>query len=830
MFSQKLIQDKIKRSEKNSKKAPSNSPKPVKMKRKKSVSTCEPQQLAGAVDNPKSEGNTFKKLARDVKHMEIKEGTSADLTMPEASKGFPRTRKKKLKKKNMVSDIPNSGIKKTKKIKKVLVVSVSKLKKSKKGNISSLNKVSKKNQIKKVTESFALQLMENSNLQRKNIVGELCQAGSSMNVLNSVEEMPFHVARDSDENQDLGHYSDTSNSFPSLNTWQDSDGEDQMNSRSINDENASTKQKNFSEGSESLQRRNVAKRKNVIKELTEYHEFIGEIVDVIAISRDTLVAAIAPGSTIYIHGLVRICPLLGDAKVLGYTLKEKEMQTIYSLSSGALLGISAVRAGNIGMIDSNLQDTRVPTSWLQDVFSNQGGPLLILEVQCCFPPFARFLSRLGWGRLFECRERLKPWCDVGATPVTKLNWKNYFLTREESLWHDVVDAISSCWTCGNVPRVVVCGGKSVGKSTFFKYIINSLLSNKPDMGIMCLDLDLGQSELSLPSCVSLVRITKPLLGPAYARCIENYASYVKQVLVGGTNPQFMLHRYIAAVQYLNQLSQEQSSLPLIINTMGWTQGTGLSIMLDVLRIIKPTHVVQIQSTRKKINFPFELHSKDVSVANGGIVTKTNKLELYYRLFVMPSAVRMHNTPHSFNPKVLRDLAIMTHVGRFIDQPQGDKGGTKNNASNLVKLPWPSVALHVCNHQIRRECILQVMNAQLVALCQVSHDNVYTQSPNHPKQLAEDTGFGELIGWGIISSINPLTQELNILTSLQPQEVTTQVNAVIMPEMYLPEPIYKLFSPGEGPYLQYMHHEGAGRLKVNRQLKPRKSTRSDKPWR
>lgn len=348
-----------------------------------------------------------------------------------------------------------------------------------------------------------------------------------------------------------------------------------------------------------------------------------------------------------------------------------------------------------------------------------------------------------------------------------------------------------------MPRVVVCGGKGTGKSTFFKYISNNLLCETSESGIMCLDLDPGQSEFSLPTCVSLIRLVKPLFGPVYVRKISEVASYAKQVLVSETSPQFMLQKYMAAVQYLHQLNLEQPSIPLLVNTMGWTRGTGLGIMLDILRIIKPTHVIQIQSSYHKINFPMELHCETVKSAKGGIITKANETELYYRLLVLRSPVRGYGARNSFKPKVLRELAVLTHVGQFIDQGQQQEvKETEDKTSNLMKLSWSNVVLHVCDEQIPKKRILQVMNGQLVALCQVSVDNIENVGPDLPKQLREDSGFGELIGWGVISGIDPVTRELYILTSILPQELTTQVNAVVMPKLYLPESVYQLFSSGK----------------------------------
>lgn len=64
------------------------------------------------------------------------------------------------------------------------------------------------------------------------------------------------------------------------------------------------------------------------------------------------------------------------------------------------------------------------------------------------------------------------------------------------------------------PKVVLCGGKSVGKSTFLRYLINRLLKklNK----ILVLDFDLGQCEFTVGGCISATLVEEPVLGPNFS--------------------------------------------------------------------------------------------------------------------------------------------------------------------------------------------------------------------------------------------------------------------------------------------------------------------------
>lgn len=324
----------------------------------------------------------------------------------------------------------------------------------------------------------------------------------------------------------------------------------------------------------------------------------------------------------------------------------------------------------------------------------------------------------------------------------------------------------------------------MGKSTFFKYLVNSLLSVQPNNGVLCLDFDPGQPELSLPTSLSLTHLTKPLLGPAYTHDLRNMSVHRRHILVGSVSPQFVLEEYVAAVQELcGEAGVVGEELPLLVNTMGWTQGTGLGLMLDILRLVQPTHVMQIQDHRDKRNYPFMLDGATVASAMGGITTQAGDWDLHYTLTVLPRGGHPDSAPHMAQPAVLRELRVLAEAGQAADR------------GHRVTVPWAAVALHVCEEQVPRDRILQVLNGQLVALCHVDPGSLHTLHQNLPQLLAHSAGFGDLLGWAVVMGIDPLTSNLHLATLMPPQEVTEKVNALIMPRIHLPASFYKLFCLG-----------------------------------
>ena len=75
----------------------------------------------------------------------------------------------------------------------------------------------------------------------------------------------------------------------------------------------------------------------------------------------------------------------------------------------------------------------------------------------------------------------------------------------------IITAIFACTLLTVGVSLLVCGPVDVGKSTLCRYLVNYLLNRWP---VVCyVDLDVGQSEFTVPGVVSLHLLTEPVLGP-----------------------------------------------------------------------------------------------------------------------------------------------------------------------------------------------------------------------------------------------------------------------------------------------------------------------------
>ncbi|XP_064778485.1 polynucleotide 5'-hydroxyl-kinase NOL9-like [Oncorhynchus masou masou] len=61
------------------------------------------------------------------------------------------------------------------------------------------------------------------------------------------------------------------------------------------------------------------------------------------------------------------------------------------------------------------------------------------------------------------------------------------------------------------PVILVCGAKNVGKSTFNRHFISTLINHTAS--VEYLECDLGQTEFTPSGCLSLSTVREPLLGP-----------------------------------------------------------------------------------------------------------------------------------------------------------------------------------------------------------------------------------------------------------------------------------------------------------------------------
>lgn len=170
-------------------------------------------------------------------------------------------------------------------------------------------------------------------------------------------------------------------------------------------------------------------------------------------------------------------------------------------------------------------------------------------------------------------------------------------------WEEAISGVVEDINRGGDSRILLCGAKGVGKSTFLRYSVNRLLSNRPTAKAVCvLDTDLGQPELSVPGTVSLHVLTSPLLSSSGHLHIR---TAYRSVFLGDISSRSEPDRFINAVKFLfdayqrlkaTPSTEKRGLMPLLVNTDGFVRYMGAEILSATIANIQPTNILYINSS------------------------------------------------------------------------------------------------------------------------------------------------------------------------------------------------------------------------------------------
>ncbi|OBT74192.1 hypothetical protein VF21_07027 [Pseudogymnoascus sp. 05NY08] len=305
---------------------------------------------------------------------------------------------------------------------------------------------------------------------------------------------------------------------------------------------------------------------------------------------------IAPGERVVVLGEYRLAVRKGRATLLGATLSPESTRPyvdVYAPSSHSLPVIRYLESEDneviisLGQLKSGLR----PLKKLSPLFSrlwNESPMVLDGEVDSD--------ERSSFQILFSTADgpRKIPLHKVYSPPE----------------WNETFAAVSSGkWNRESISSTMICGPKSSGKSTFAKLLVNRLLTlppapksrSKRPAGVLLLDLDPGQPEYSPPGQLSLVHLLKPNFGPPYTHpdADSGGCTVIRAHSVCAISPSADSDHYMACVSdLLNHYRHYISShaeCPLIINTPGWILGTGLELLIELIKKAKPTVVIYMST-------------------------------------------------------------------------------------------------------------------------------------------------------------------------------------------------------------------------------------------
>ncbi|CAJ1084489.1 polynucleotide 5'-hydroxyl-kinase NOL9 [Xyrichtys novacula] len=365
--------------------------------------------------------------------------------------------------------------------------------------------------------------------------------------------------------------------------------------------------------------------------------------------------------------------------------------------------------------------------------------------------------------------------------------------------------------------ILVCGTKNVGKSTFIRFLINTLLNHTTSVDY--LEGDLGQTEFTPAGCLSLSTIREPLLGPPFTH--QNSPEHM--IYYGQTSCESDLDRFLESMKSLWHRRSPSRETPVIINTMGWVKGFGFQLLVDLIRFFPVSHVVQLShggTTQCPLLTPDFLKTAHGCQTHPPAPTALDEFtdihtppRSYTHLNVQSEfqGVGRQGTAKHQRTNEHRELSLLA----YLSQLQSADPGPVRPLHSLTpyQVPHTALALGAIHCEISPSHMLYAANASLVGLCCLGEK---VTSRGGPVMLSQ-APICPCVGFGVLRGIDMERGLYFLLTPVDPS-VLCKVNCLLLGAISLPSCILTTQpgSEGETPYVTTDYSfdlTGAGKLRV-----------------
>jgi polynucleotide 5'-hydroxyl-kinase GRC3/NOL9 len=348
------------------------------------------------------------------------------------------------------------------------------------------------------------------------------------------------------------------------------------------------------------------------------------------------------------------------------------------------------------------------------------------------------------------------------------------------------------------PVIFLCGPKSSGKSTFGRLLANRFITdrggarNKPWSSVMVLDLDPGQPEYSPPGVVSLSKISTPNLSPSDCHpTLTPAQGQVRAHAIASVTPALDPSHFIECALDLFAHYQRgpDANCPLVINTPGWIQGTGLDILSELITALRPTEVLYMSQDGP---------SETVSTLQSASQTPVPPIPFT----TLPSQPTDTAPPRT--PSHLRTMQTMSYFHLFPTQSQTwDPTPLTDHRPWRVRYTTGFRGILCYDHQPAANLLAEAINGTILALVKLESSSRALRdllppppphSPNPPSssdpnpdqthndekkenQQGEiplipnpqgrtlDPRYSQLLGLVLVRGVDVMRQELQLLTPL-----------------------------------------------------------------
>ncbi|PWA71590.1 Pre-mRNA cleavage complex II Clp1 [Artemisia annua] len=316
-------------------------------------------------------------------------------------------------------------------------------------------------------------------------------------------------------------------------------------------------------------------------------------------------------------------------------------------------------------------------------------------------------------------------------------------------WSEAADTVA-CGGETQTQTVLICGPKNSGKTTFSRHLLQLLLTRHKRVAF--LDTDVGQPQFSPPGCLSLTILDRETNFDSQVlpeRCFFFGDISCKR------DPQIYLtyicflydHYYKHYHQSSTRASPNNNGVPLIVNTPGWVKGIGYDVLVDILKHISPSHVVNICISAKRKNLPsgaFWSQDGDAGAATLIEINSARQDSLNRSVLVQKDS------------RHLRDLSIVKYFTQCFSSYM-NLSSVKDIAGALAAHPpyevsVSAVKIRHLHCEVPKAEIFYSLNATIVGLAVDS-------------EVAGD--LPRCVGLGIVRGIDTLRKVLYIITPVSP---------------------------------------------------------------
>lgn len=144
------------------------------------------------------------------------------------------------------------------------------------------------------------------------------------------------------------------------------------------------------------------------------------------------------------------------------------------------------------------------------------------------------------------------------------------------------------------PRVLVVGEVDTGKSTLCRNLINLAVTSGTDVGVTYVDVDVGQTAISIPGVIGATFHEGPIAVDDDFTNVTPLAFFFGDKTV---TPE-LKGRYLDLCSYVNECAEALQPTNdgyriggMIVNTMGWVSGLGYALIQQMIDIFKITDVI-----------------------------------------------------------------------------------------------------------------------------------------------------------------------------------------------------------------------------------------------